>query len=93
LKQDLSIIRNIRALKATNALAPFRLMKENRYYIEFVKQALEEHVENPQEIYTTGFNIKTPISLQMTNYAYEAIEGCSGVYEEASQAIPPRLLS
>jgi len=81
------------ALKATIALAPFKAYeKKTGYYIEFVKQALEEHVENPQEIYTTGFNIKTPISLQMTNYAYEAIErGVQAYMKRHPQAIPPEV--
>jgi penicillin-binding protein 1A len=57
------------------ALAPFKAYeKKTGYFIEYVKQVLEEYVENPQEIYTTGFNIKTTVNLQMTQYAYEAIE-------------------
>ncbi len=48
------------AMKITIALAPFKAYeKKTGYYIEYVKQALEEHVEDPQEIYTTGFNLKT----------------------------------
>ncbi len=81
------------ALKATIALAPFKAYeKKTGYYIEFVKQVLEEHVENPQEIYTTGFDIKTPISLQMTNYAYEAIErGIQAYMKRHQRAIPPEV--
>ncbi len=79
------------ALNATIRLAPFKAYeKKTGYYIEFVKQVLEEHVENPQEIYTTGFNIKTSINLQMTNYAYEAIErGIQAYMKRHPQAIPP----
>ena len=81
------------AMKATVALAPFKAYeKKTGYYIEYVKQALEEHVEDPQEIYTTGFNIKTPISLKMTNYAYEAIErGIQAYQKRHPQAIPPEV--
>jgi penicillin-binding protein 1A len=64
-----------RATQTALALAPFKAYeKKTGYFIEYVKQVLEEYVENPQEIYTTGFNIKTTINLQMTQYAYEAIE-------------------
>ena len=81
------------ALKTTVVLAPFKAYeKKTGYYIEFVKQALEEHVEDPQEIYTTGFNIKTPISLKMTNYAYEAIEkGIQAYQKRHPQAIAPEV--
>ena len=64
-----------RAVHTPLALAPFKAHeKKTGYFIEYVKQALEEYIENPQEIYTTGFNIKTTVNLQMTQYAYEAIE-------------------
>ncbi len=64
-----------KATQAPLALAPFKAYeKKTGYFIEYVKQVLEEYVENPQEIYTTGLNIKTTINLQMTQYAYEAIE-------------------
>ncbi len=81
------------ALKTALALAPFKAYeKKTGYYIEFVKQALEEHVEDSQEIYTTGLNIKTPISLKMTNYAYEAIErGIQAYMKRHPQAIPPEV--
>jgi penicillin-binding protein 1A len=81
------------ALKTTIALAPFKAYeKKTGYYIEYVKQALEEHVEDPQEIYTTGFNVKTPISLKMTDYAYEAIErGIQAYQKRHPQAIPPEV--
>ena len=81
------------AIKATIALAPFKAYeKKTGYYIEYVKQALEEHVEDPQEIYTTGFNVKTPISLKMTNYAYEAIErGIQAYQKRHPAAVPPEV--
>jgi penicillin-binding protein 1A len=81
------------ATKTTIALAPFKAYeKKTGYYIEYVKQALEEHVEDPQEIYTTGLNVKTPISLKMSDYAYEAIErGIQAYQKRHPQAIPPEV--
>jgi penicillin-binding protein 1A len=81
------------AMKATIALAPFKAYeKKTGYYIDYVKQSLEEHVEDPQEIYTTGFNVKTPISLKMTDYAYEAIErGIQAYQKRHPQSIPPEV--
>jgi penicillin-binding protein 1A len=81
------------ATKTTIVLAPFKAYeKKTGYYIEYVKQALEEHVEDPQEIYTTGFNVKTPISLKMTYYAYEAIErGIQAYQKRHPQAVPPEV--
>jgi penicillin-binding protein 1A len=81
------------AMKTTIALAPFKAYeKKTGYYIDYVKQSLEEHVEDPQEIYTTGFNVKTPISLKMTDYAYEAIErGIQAYQKRHPQAIPPEV--
>lgn len=64
-----------RAVQAPIVLASLKAYeKKTGYFIEYVKQVLEEYVENPQEIYTTGFNIRTTINLQMTEYAYEAID-------------------
>jgi penicillin-binding protein 1A len=64
-----------KASKAPVVLAPFRAYeKKTGYFIEYAKQVLEEHVEDPQEIYTMGLNINTTINLKMTDYAYEAIE-------------------
>ena len=81
------------ATKTTITLAPFKAYeKKTGYYIEYVKQALEEHVEDPQEIYTTGLNVKTPISLKMSDYAYEAIErGIQAYQKRHPQAIPPEV--
>ena len=63
------------AVHASITLAPFRAYeKKNGYFIEYVKQVLEEHVAEPQEIYTTGLNIKTTVNLNMVEYAYEAID-------------------
>ncbi len=81
------------ALKTTVALAPFKAYeKKTGYYVEFVKQALEEHVEDSREIYTTGLNIKTPLSLKLTSYAYEAIDrGIQAYMKRHPQAIPPEV--
>jgi penicillin-binding protein 1A len=63
------------AAKTQLVLAPLRAYeKKTGYFIDFAKQALEEHLDDSQEIYTKGLNIKTTVNLQMTEYAYEAIE-------------------
>ncbi len=63
------------AVKTQLALAPLRAYeKKTGYFIEFAKQALEEHLDDSQEVYTKGLNIKTTVSLPMTEYAYQAIE-------------------
>jgi penicillin-binding protein 1A len=81
------------ATKTAVALAPFKTYeKKTGYFIEYVKQALEERVEDPQEIYTTGFNIKTAINLKMTDYAYEAIErGVQAYLKRHPKADPPEV--
>ena len=56
-------------------LAPFRTYaRKNGFFIEYVKQVLEEHMTNKEEIYTQGLNIKTTLSLQMTEFANAAIQ-------------------
>jgi len=63
------------SIKEPLRLAPFRTYeKKTGYFIDYVKQAVEEYVADRQEIYTTGLNIKTTINLKMTEFAYEAIE-------------------
>ncbi|MBA4418683.1 MAG: penicillin-binding protein 1A [Syntrophus sp. (in: bacteria)] len=65
----------VAAAKTPLIVAPFRAYeKKTGYFIEYVKQMLEEHVEEPQMIYTTGLNVKTTVNLKMTDYAYEAIQ-------------------
>jgi len=72
-----------RATKSPLVLAPFRAYeKKTGYFIEYVKQALEEYVDDPQELYIAGLNIKTTINLNMTEYAYEAIEKGLKSYKE-----------
>jgi penicillin-binding protein 1A len=57
------------------ALAPFRTYaRKNGYFIEYVKQILEEHMSNKEEIYTQGLNVRTSLSLQMTEFANAAVE-------------------
>lgn len=63
------------AIKKPINLAPFRAYeRKTGYFIEHIKQLLEDFVENPQDIYIKGFDINTTINLKLTEYAYEAIE-------------------
>jgi penicillin-binding protein 1A len=63
------------AIKTPITLAPFRTYeKKTGYFIEYVKQSFENIVDNSQDIYVKGLNIKTTINLKMTEYGYEAIE-------------------
>ncbi|HUJ89174.1 MAG TPA: PBP1A family penicillin-binding protein [Syntrophorhabdales bacterium] len=65
----------VKAAMAPLALAPFRTYaRKNGYFIEYVKQILEEHLSNKEEIYTQGLNVRTSLSLQMTEFANVAIE-------------------
>jgi penicillin-binding protein 1A len=78
-----------KALKSPMNLAPFHAYeKKTGYFIEYVKQLLEEYVENPQEIYTTGLNIKTTINLKMTEFGYEAIEKGLQAYKARHPKFP-----
>ncbi len=64
-----------KAVKKPLTLAPFRgYEKKTGYFIEYVKQVLEDYVTERLEIYTTGLNVKTTVNLKMTDYAYEAIQ-------------------
>jgi len=65
----------LKALKTPIVLAPYKAYeKKTGYFIEYIKQMLEEYVEEPQDIYTKGFNINTTLNMKMTEFAYEAIE-------------------
>ncbi len=65
----------VKAAMAPLALAPFRTYaRKNGYFIEYVKQILEEHMSNKEEIYTQGLNVRTSLSLQMTEFANAAVE-------------------
>jgi len=78
------------AVNIAIAVMPFKAYeKKTGYFTDYIKQALEEHVDNPQEIYTTGLNIKTTMSLKMTDYAYEAIEKGIQAYQQRHPKAPP----
>jgi penicillin-binding protein 1A len=63
------------AVHTTLAIAPFKAYeKKTGYFTEYVKQVLEEYVEHAQDVFTSGFNVKTTMNLKMVQYAYEAIE-------------------
>jgi penicillin-binding protein 1A len=63
------------AINTPMTLAPFRTYeKKTGYFIEYVKQSFDEVVEDSNDIYTKGLNIKTTINLKLTEYGYEAIE-------------------
>ena len=65
----------VKAAMSATDLAPFRTYaRKNGFFIEYVKQVLEEHMSNKDEIYTQGLNVKTTLSLQMTEFANGAIE-------------------
>jgi len=73
----------VKAAKVPMTLAPFRIYeKKTGYFIEYVKQTLEEVVTEPLQIYTTGLNVKTTVNLRMTNYAYEAIQKGIELYKK-----------
>jgi penicillin-binding protein 1A len=77
-----------KAAVAPLALAPFRTYaRKNGFFIEYVKQVLEEHLQSKEEIYTQGLNIKTSLNLQMTEFANAAIEkGLIGYRERNPKA-------
>jgi penicillin-binding protein 1A len=65
----------VKAAMAPLALAPFRIYaRKNGFFIEYVKQLLEERLSNKDEVYTQGLNVKTTLSLQMTEFANAAVE-------------------
>jgi penicillin-binding protein 1A len=72
-----------KAVLAPLRLAPLRAYeKRTGYFIDYVKQMVDDYVPDVQEIRTTGFNINTTISLKMTDFAYEAIEKGLKSYRE-----------
>ncbi|MBP9560664.1 MAG: PBP1A family penicillin-binding protein, partial [Syntrophorhabdaceae bacterium] len=65
----------LKAVQKPIVLAPFKTYEQKTgYFTEYIKQVLEDYVDEPQEIYIKGFNINTALSLKMTEFAYEAIE-------------------
>lgn len=81
-----------RAVQTTLAIAPFKAYeKRTGYFTEYVKQVLEEYVEHAQDVFTSGFNVKTTMNLKMVQYAYEAIEKGMEAYKKrhpGAQEIP-----
>jgi len=72
-----------KAIKTPLTLAPLRTYeKKTGYYIEYIKQNLDEFFENSQDIYTKGLNIKTTINLKMTEFGYEAIDKGIQLYKK-----------
>ena len=71
------------AKAAQLVLAPFRI-HENKtgFFVEHTKQALEDYLPDEKELYNSGLNVKTTISLKMTDYAYGAIEKGMKLYQE-----------
>ncbi len=68
-------MRYLQAVHKPIVLAPFKAYEQKTgYFTEYIKQILEEYVEDPQEIYTKGFNVNTTLNMKMTEFAYEAIE-------------------
>lgn len=64
-----------KAVQTALVIAPFKTYeKKMGYFTEYVKQVLEGYVEHAQDVFTSGFNVKTTMNLNMTQYAYEAIE-------------------
>lgn len=82
-----------KAAKTRIVLAPFKTYeKKTGYFIEYTKQVMEDYVEDPQDIYTMGFKIKTTISLKMTDYAYDAIsKGIQNYLKRHPDAVPPEM--
>ena len=64
-------------------LAPFRTHeKKTGFFIEQVKQTLEEYLPSQEETPANGLNVHTTINLKMTEYAYNAIEKGMRLYRE-----------
>lgn len=69
-------------------LAPFRIYeKKTGFFIEYVRQLLEDYAPNPQEVLTTGLNVQTSINLKMTEWGYEAIEKGLKLYKERNPKV------
>lgn len=62
------------AIKAPLGVVPRKFFeRKTGYFIEYIKQLLEENFEGKETIYTRGLEVKTTLNLKMTDYAYEAI--------------------
>lgn len=72
-----------KAIQTALVIAPFKAYeKKTGYFTDYVKQVLEDYVEHAQEVFTSGFNVKTTINLKMTQYAYDAIEKGMEAYKK-----------
>jgi penicillin-binding protein 1A len=72
-----------KAVQTTLVIAPFKTYeKRTGYFTEYVKQVLEEYVEHAQDVFTSGFNVKTTMNLKMVQYAYEAVEKGMEAYKK-----------
>ncbi len=72
-----------RAVNAPLVLAPFRVHeRKTGFFIEQVKQALEEYAPSQEETPANGLNVHTTINLKMTDYAYSAIEKGLKLYQQ-----------
>ncbi len=72
-----------KAVQTTLAIAPFKTYeKRTGYFTEYVKQVLEDYVEHAQDVFTSGFNVKTTMNMNMVQYAYEAIEKGMEAYKK-----------
>jgi penicillin-binding protein 1A len=78
-----------KAVQTTLAIAPFKAYeKKTGYFTDYVKQVLEEYVEHAQDVFTSGFNVKTTMNLKMVQYAYEAIEKGMEAYRKRHPGAP-----
>ena len=76
------------AVNTPLVLAPFRIYeKKTGFFIEYVRQLVEDYAPNPQEILTTGLNVQTSINLKMTEWGYEAIEKGLKLYKERNPKV------
>lgn len=69
-------------------LAPFKIHeKKTGFFIEHTKLALEDYLPDQEELYSNGLSVKTTISLNMTEYAYSAIEQGMKLYQERNPKV------
>ena len=84
------------AASAPLVLASFRAHeKKTGFFIEQVKQSLEEYLPSQEETPANGLNVHATINLKMTEYAYNAIEKGMRLYRERNpkaQALPEAAL-
>jgi penicillin-binding protein 1A len=72
-----------RAMATKLTVAPFKAHeKKTAYFVEHTKQTLDDYLPENEHVSTHGLNVKTSISLKMTEYAYEAIDRGLRLYKE-----------